>query len=207
MTEKLNHEVDSVTQSNPSINPVIKSPLDNTHILKECADVFEGLGYLEGAYHTEIDPFVEPVIHPTRQVPVTLREPLRKELERMVKEEIWTPESGPTDWVSSMVTVIKPTKLRICIDPKDLKRAIKRSHYPIPTIEEAATKLNNAKIFSVLEAKSGFWQVNLDDASCKLTTLTLLTGASAGCAGPLRQLEDKMSNGIGMKTTRKPLKK
>ena len=69
-----------------------------------------------------------------------------------------------------MVTVIKPNKLRICIDPKDLNRAIKRSHYPIPTIEEVATKLNNAKVFSVLDAKSGFWQVSLDDASSKLTT-------------------------------------
>ena len=170
VNEKSNHEVDSVTQSNPSTNPAIKSPLDNTDILKEYADVFEGLGCLEGAYHIEIDPSVKPVIHPPRRVPVTLREPLRKELERMVKEEILTPESGPTDWVSSMVTVIKPNKLRICIDPKDLNRAIKRSHYPIPTIEEVATKLNNAKVFSVLDAKSGFWQVSLDDASSKLTT-------------------------------------
>ena len=46
------------------------------------------------------------------------------------------PVSKPTDWVSSMVTVVKPGKLRICIDPRHLNSAIKREHYPMPTIEE-----------------------------------------------------------------------
>ena len=137
--------------------------------MKEYADVFESLGCLEGPYH-EIDPALKPVIHPLRKIPVTLREPLRKELARMVQEDILTPVSEPTDWVPSMVTVVKPNKLRICIDPKDLNRAMKRSHYPLPTIAEVATKLSKAKVFSVLHAKSGVWQVKLDDVSSRLNT-------------------------------------
>ena len=43
--------------------------------------------------------------------------------------------------LESMGTVIKPNKLRIYIDPKDLNRAIKRPHYPLPTVEEVATSL------------------------------------------------------------------
>jgi hypothetical protein len=35
-----------------------------------------------------------------------------------------------------MVTVIKPEKIRVCIDPRDLNRAIEREHYPMKTIEE-----------------------------------------------------------------------
>ena len=43
----------------------------------------------------------------------------------------------PTEWVNSMVTIVKPNgKLRICIDPRDLNKAIKREHYPMKTIEE-----------------------------------------------------------------------
>ena len=87
------------------------------------------------------------------------------ELKRIVEENILAPVSEATDWVSSMVTVVKPNKLRICIDPKDLNRAIKRPHYPLPTVEEVATTLSKAKVFSVLDAKSGFWQVPLDEAS------------------------------------------
>jgi len=117
-------------------------------------------------------PAAKPVIHPTRKVAVTLREALRLELERMVVEKILAQVSKATCWVSStyMVTVVKPSKLRICIDPKYLNRAIKQAHYPLPTIEEVATRLSKAKVFSVLDVKSRFWQVQLDDASSKLTT-------------------------------------
>ena len=56
----------------------------------------------------------------------------------------------PTDWVNSMVTVIKPNgKLRICIDPRDLNKAIECEHYPMRTIEEIAARKPNAKYFSV----------------------------------------------------------
>ena len=68
-----------------------------------------------------------------------------------------------------MVTVIKPNgKLRICIDPRDLNKAIKREYYPMRTIEEIASRIPNANFFSVLDASSGFWQVKLDRKSAKL---------------------------------------
>ena len=77
----------------------------------------------------------------------------------------------PTDWVNSMVVVTKLNgKLRICIHPRDLNKAIKHEHYPMSTIEEAITRMPNAKVFSVLDANSGFWQVQLDHESSKLCT-------------------------------------
>ena len=73
--------------------------------------------------------------------------------------------------MNSMVTVTKPNgKLRICIDPRDLNKAIKREYYPMQTIEEVITRMPNAKVFSVLDANSGFWQVKLDHESSKLCT-------------------------------------
>ena len=51
-----------------------------------------------------------------------------------------------------------------------------RSHYPLPTIEEVATRLTNAKFFSVLDAKAGFWQVKLEEAASYLTTFNTLFG-------------------------------
>jgi hypothetical protein len=76
----------------------------------------------------------------------------------------------PTNWISSMLTVKKPGKLRICIDPRDLNTAIKRSHYLMPTLEDMLPNLANAKVFSVLDAKEGFWHIKLDESSCFLTT-------------------------------------
>ena len=70
-----------------------------------------------------------------------------------------------------MVTIIKPNgSLRICIDPRDLNQAIKREPYPMSTIEEIVTRMPNVKVFSVLDASSGFWQVKLDPSSAKLCT-------------------------------------
>ena len=40
----------------------------------------------------------------------------------------------PSDWVNSMVAVVKPNKIRICIDPRDLNEAIRREHFPMTTI-------------------------------------------------------------------------
>ena len=40
----------------------------------------------------------------------------------------------------------------------------------MPTIEEVATRLNGAKIFSVFDASNGFWHVELDQASSLFTT-------------------------------------
>ncbi|PIK51361.1 hypothetical protein BSL78_11729 [Apostichopus japonicus] len=62
-------------------------------------------------------------------------------------------------------------QLRICIDPRDLNKALKRPHYPIPTIESILPELANAKIFSVIDAKEAFWQIKLDKESSYLTTM------------------------------------
>ena len=91
----------------------------------------------------------------------------------MVKRRIIEKVVEPTDWVSNMVAVKKSNgQLRICIDPKFLNNAIKRPHYMMPTIDQILPKLNNAKIFTILDAKNGFWQVELDKESANLTTFT-----------------------------------
>ena len=56
----------------------------------------------------------------------------------------------------------------MCIDPRDLKQAIKREHYPMKTIEEVVAEMPEAKLFSVLDATSGYWQMKLE--SSKLCT-------------------------------------
>ena len=59
---------------------------------------------------------------------------------------------------------------KICIDPRDLNKAVKRQHFPLLTIEEVVSRIPNAKIFSKLDATSGFWQLQLDDQNSKLCT-------------------------------------
>lgn len=76
-----------------------------------------------------------------------------------------------TDWVNSLVVVQNSKgKLRICIDPRNLNKALMREHHPFPSIKDLTSKLAGAKYFSVLDASNGFWQVELDEESSKLCT-------------------------------------
>ena len=141
-------------------------------IVNQYASSFTGLGCIsDETHHIELKPDSKPVIHPPRKVPVTLRLKVKTELQRMERLGVIERVQEPTDWVNSMVTVVKPNgKLRICIDPRDLNRSIRREHYPMKTIEEVTSCIPNAKVFSVLDASSGFWQVKLDNESAKLCT-------------------------------------
>ena len=60
--------------------------------------------------------------------------------------------------------------LRMCLDPSDLNKVLKRGKHHIPTMEELAHKFSNAKYFSKLDARSGYWSIVLDDKSQLLTT-------------------------------------
>ena len=62
--------------------------------------------------------------------------------------QIITPVTEPTEWVSSITYPRKPDgTICICLDPKDLNRAIIREHYKAPTLEEISHKLSEATIF------------------------------------------------------------
>lgn len=83
-------------------------------LLQEYKDVFEGLGDLPGEYHIVTDNTVPPVVHPPRRVPVALRNQIKEKLDEMVASGILAPVTEPTEWVSSMLVIVKPNELRIC---------------------------------------------------------------------------------------------
>ena len=66
----------------------------------------------------------------------------------------------------------KDRKLRVCLDPKDLNKAVLREHYQLPTIEDISSHLVGAKIFTILDVKKGFWHISLDEESSLLTTFS-----------------------------------
>lgn len=124
---------------------------DKMDIFKEYTDVFEGLGCLEGEHSIKIDESVTPKVHPPRKIPMTLREKLKNELDRMEKLEVIKRIEEPTRWVNPIVIVETKSKLRVCLDPRDLNTAVMREHYQLPTVEEITCRLSTAKYFTVLD--------------------------------------------------------
>ena len=127
-------------------------------------DLFEGLGYMPDTYAIKVDPSVKPVIHPPRKVPISMKENVKTELLRMESEGVIKKQTEPTDWVNSMVVV------------PDLNKAVLREHYPMKTIEDILLEIPEAKVFSKLDAVSGYWQIKLSQESQKFCTFNTRLG-------------------------------
>lgn len=139
-------------------------------IQKEYKDVFEGLGHIGISSSFVVNPDHTTVQHAPRRVAVTLQKEVKEKIAEMEKKGIIQKATEPTEWISSMVVVAKPGKIRICLDPRDLNKAIQRSKYQMPTLEEVLPRLSKAKVFTTLDAKDAFYQIGLDEASSKKTT-------------------------------------
>ena len=111
---------------------------------------------------------------PQRQ-PAALLPKIIAKLKEMEKEGHLAKVSQPTDWVNSTVVSSQGEKIRICLDPGDLNKAVKREQYAIPTVKEITVKIPDAKVFTVLDAKSGYLQMKLDYESSLLTTMNTPT--------------------------------
>lgn len=138
-------------------------------MLNELKYLFDGIGKIEGKYHITLDSNVTPVVHPPRRVPLTLKDKVKSELDRLMSTNIIAKVDCSTDWVNSLIVVKKHNgKLRLSLDPKDLNTAIKREYYPLPTIEDITGQLKGAKCFSILDVFNGFYQIELDEPSFNL---------------------------------------
>ena len=77
-----------------------------------------------------------------------------------MKEDIITEVHEHIEWINSIAPVIKEDgSLRLCLDPKDLNKAIKRSQWYARTLDDILPELARAKYFTVKDATSGFWHV------------------------------------------------
>jgi len=164
----------SIPDTIHSLNRVACAEAEN--IIKEYDDIFDDQLGCIGTYNIEVDPTVRPVQHAPRRVPVALRARVKDKLTELEKRGVIAKVTEPTEWISSSVVVDKPGKLRLCMDPRDLNKAIKRPKYPMTTLDDILPRLTKAKVFSVLDAKDGFHQVKLTEESSFLTTHWTVNG-------------------------------
>ena len=139
-------------------------------------DVFEGIGKFPGEpYKIQLDPKVPPKQTPCRPVPIHLKEAFKAEIDKMLKAGVLKPVQEATPWINSFVLVEvtdqhgKP-KLRICLDPTNLNKAIIREPYHFKTPEDISHLLADATMLTVFDCKKGYWHQELDGVSSYLTT-------------------------------------
>ncbi|XP_062512805.1 uncharacterized protein K02A2.6-like [Corticium candelabrum] len=134
--------------------------------------VFQGLGNLCDPYKIKLREGAKPyALYTPRNVPISLRQQVKEELDRMEKIGVISQVEDPTEWCAGMVVVRKKTgDVRICVDMKPLNENVLREIYPIPKVDDTLAQLAGATTFSKIDANSGFWQIPLEVESRLLTT-------------------------------------
>ena len=73
----------------------------------------------------------------------------------MEKHKVIQKINKPTDCVHNLVIVEKKDgSLRLCLEPRDLNKAIKRDNFQIPTVEYVTCRLSDKKVFTVIDLKA-----------------------------------------------------
>ena len=112
----------------------------------------------------------KPRISPYRPVPVHLESKVEKEIEYMLENDIIEEVTGPVEWCSSLVIVPKPDseeEIRVTVDLRAVNHCLQNTHKPIPSVETIKTKFNNKTVFSKMDFKSAFHQIEVDEESRK----------------------------------------
>ena len=122
-------------------------------------------------HHIELKDYT-PIKDRYRRIPPHQYEEVRKHLKEML--DIGAIRRSNSPWASPVVLVRKKDgSLRFCIDLRKLNARTVKDAYSLPRIEDTLDSLNGACIFTSLDLKSGYWQVELDEESIPLTAFTV----------------------------------
>lgn len=115
-----------------------------------------------------IRPGVIPVAQPYRRVPIALEEIVDRKINELERQGIIEKVNEPSSWISPVVVVEKKSEdgviseknLRVCIDMRRANEAVQRENHPLPTFEDFLPHIGKGKLFSKLDIKNAFHQVD-----------------------------------------------
>jgi len=138
--------------------------------LDEFSTLLKEFGRLKGFRHKpEVDPKITSVQQKLWHPPIALREAISTELLCMEREDIIERIESST-WMSNLVVARKKDgNIRLCVNLEEVNKAVISTRYPSPTMDELASTLAGAKVFSKIDLKWGYLQMPLAE-SCRFVT-------------------------------------
>ena len=94
-------------------------------------------------------------------------------LKQLEEADVIERVNGRTTWVSPLVVVHGEKEPRLCVDMCRANEAIVRGRHPIPVIDKILEDLTGVTVFSKLDLKWGYHQIELG-ASCTKTCVDFL---------------------------------
>ena len=103
-----------------------------------------------------------------RRIPPQMYDEVKAHIQEMLDLGAIRPSNSP--WASAIVLVRKKDgRLRFCIDLRRLNNRTVKDAYSLPRIESILDSLGGAQIFTTLDLKAGYWQVEMAE-ECKAYT-------------------------------------
>ena len=106
------------------------------------------------------------------RIPPHLFDEVKNHLKEMI--EVGAIRKSNSPWASAVVLVRKrDDSLRFCIDLRKLNAHTIKNAYSLPCIDETLDCLGGVMIFTSLDLKSGYWQVEMEEELKPLTAFTV----------------------------------
>ena len=142
-------------------------------IIVSLPDVFNGVGCMKDhVVKLPVDQNVKPVAEPPRRIPYHLLSRVDEVINEMLTNNVIEehPNGEHAPWVSNIVIVPKDDgELRVTLDATNINKALLSTNFPIPRQEDIKAKLSGCKVFSKLDLKSAFWQLEIDPEARHMT--------------------------------------
>ena len=148
------------------------------HLVKRHATIFHKGGCLRQAltsYHEIHLKTTQPFREAQRHFSVVKKKAMEEQIPEKLAERIIEPVSSPYRSQPSIPT-IKDGTLRFCIYYRKLNDLTIDAAQTRPVIHQTLKDLGQAKIFSTIELKSGYWQIPLHPDSRKYTAFATPDG-------------------------------
>eukprot|EP00731_Ephydatia_muelleri_P033166 Em0025g122a len=134
-------------------------------VLSAYGDVFSfhdnDVGHTLATKH-RIDTGNAPPVHcPPRRMPHAQKEEVRKLLRDMLEKRVIQPSDSP--WSSPIVLVKKKDgSVRFRIDYRKVNAITRKDAYPLPRVDDTLDTLAGSRLFTTLDLKNGYWQVEVE---------------------------------------------
>ena len=150
--KKLQQEAKEMLKRNAKVFPKDDMDMGRTYLVKHHIKLTDPVPFKE-AY---------------RRIPLQMYDEVKTHLQEMLDLGAIRPSNSP--WASAIVLVRKKDgRLRFCIDLWKLNNRTVKDAYSLPRIESILDSLGGAQIFSTLDLKAGYWQVEMAE-ECKAYT-------------------------------------
>lgn len=148
-------------------------------LLREFPEIISGDSLTEskGLKPLQIDTgTAEPIFQRPYRAPLTKRKLIEDAVSDMLDQGIISPSTSP--WASPVTLVPKPHggDMRFCVDYRRLNAVTVKDKYPLPLIQDVFDTVGQGKVFSVLDLRSGYWQLPVAAADRSKTAFTCHVG-------------------------------